>query len=120
MSLVRNTATEEGRTLGAKLAEWCDVAEPTARIKEPTLPPRCSSCAFRHGKHLANGSPGTLMNALKCVIEHEVFECHQHDRRGSPCSGWAMLVLADTSGPGQAPWGFVEGSDKPQKSETSS
>jgi hypothetical protein len=112
VTLVRNKATDEGRELGTKLAEWCDAAEPVARLAEPALPPRCKSCAFRRGDHLANGSPGTLMNALKCVMEHETFECHQHDRKGQPCSGWAMLVLADTRGPISAPWDFVAGGDK--------
>jgi hypothetical protein len=49
---------------------------------------RCSSCAFRAGDHVANGSPETLMTALKCAAEGEVFWCHEHDRA---CAAWAIM-----------------------------
>lgn len=94
VSKVRNVATDEGRILGAKLAQFCDEAEPAARLKCPELPPRCSSCAFRRGNHIPNGSPSTQMDALKCVIEGVEFGCHQPDRAGEPCSGWAMMMLS--------------------------
>lgn len=90
----RNHATEEGSQLGEKLAEFCDKAEPKARLRYPDLPPRCSSCAFRKGPHLANNSPYTQMDALKCVMEGVEFHCHQHDRNEALCSGWQMMLLA--------------------------
>lgn len=111
---VRNATTEEGHALGRELARLCDVAEPAARLKVPELLPRCYSCAFREGGHLANGSPATQMDALKCVVEHVPFYCHQHDRKDHLCSGWSMMVLAqaDDAPRGAAPWPFCEGEDR--------
>lgn len=99
--LVPNVATDEGRALGRQLARLCDGQ------LEGKPDHRCDTCAFRAGDHLANGSPGTLMNALKCAVEREVFWCHEHQR---PCAGWAaMRFPADTRA--QAPWAFVGGAD---------
>ena len=110
----RNHTTPEGRELGAQMAKWCDDAEPAARLRMPELPPRCSSCAFRAGPHLANGSPLTLMDALKCLVEGHEFQCHDVHREGSPCSGWAMFMLAnDRADFGVAPWDFTSGVDEP-------
>ena len=95
MSKVRNTTDLEAQKLGKILAEWCDDAEPLARLKMPELQPRCQSCAFRHGPHVPNGSVATVMDALKCVMEGHEFQCHQPDRKGQPCSGWAMFMLAE-------------------------
>lgn len=91
---VRNKATEEGRQLGAKMAQFCDESEPAARLKVPELPPRCNSCACRKGDHAANGSPETQMDFLKCIMEGVPFYCHEPAREGQLCSGWAMLMLA--------------------------
>lgn len=106
---VRNRATPEGRQLGERLAKWADDAEPAARLRLPDLPPRCNSCAFRAGAHTANGSPSTQMDALKCVMEGVQFNCHEPHREDSPCSGWAMLMLAK-DGPDfvTAPWPFSD------------
>jgi hypothetical protein len=105
----RNRPTDEGRQLGGHLARWCDDAEPAARQRVPELPPRCQSCAFRKGDHVANGSPTTQMDALKCVIEGVEFQCHQPDRKGRLCSGWAMLMLArDATNFGKSPWPFSD------------
>lgn len=111
----KNRDTDEGHEMGKHLARFADQAEPKARLIAPTLPPRCASCAFREGKHTANGSPATLMNAVKCWIERERFECHQPDRQGEPCSGWAMLMLADERPEaGQCDWDFIGGADRPK------
>lgn len=111
---VRNVATQDGRQLGKWMAEICDAAEPKARLKLPALPPRCASCAFRHGNHLANGSPATQMDALKCLLEGKEFQCHDVHRTDEPCSGWAMVMLsADDFSPSQAPWDFSLDSDEP-------
>ena len=112
---VRNTRSPEGAELGRLMAKWCDDAEPKARLRFPQLPPRCNSCAFREGRHLANGSPATQMDALKCVMEGSQFYCHEPSRDGAPCSGWAMFLLA-ADGPedfGEAPWDFVGGVERP-------
>lgn len=90
----RNKPTPDGQRLGHILAKWCDDAEPKARLRMPELPPRCQSCAFRQGPHVANGSPTTQMDALKCVLEGVEFLCHQPDREGHLCSGWSMMMLA--------------------------
>jgi hypothetical protein len=115
MSKTRNTASEDGRKLGKWMAEITDAAEPKARLKLPDLPPRCASCAFRHGKHVANGSPATQMDALKCVLEGVEFQCHDVHRVGEVCSGWAMNMLAqDEFKPRLAPWEFSVGTDDPK------
>lgn len=113
MNTIRNRRTPEGSEIGRKMAQWCDDAEPKARLRMPELPPRCNSCAFRAGRHLANGSPATQMDALKCVIEGVEFQCHEPGREGAPCSGWAMFMLA-ADGPddfGRVSWDFIGGTD---------
>lgn len=100
---IENEATPEGRELGRILARFCD--------QELAGKPdnRCGTCAFTAGDHLANGSPATLMTALKCAMEREPFWCHEHDR---PCAGWqAMRAPADRTV--NVPWDYVEGSDAP-------
>lgn len=105
----RNLATVEGRALGREMARFCDEAEPKARLKMPELPPRCASCAFRHGPHTANGSPETQMDAIKCLMEGVGFLCHEPARQGHPCSGWSMFMLAkDEPGFGSVSWAFSD------------
>lgn len=107
--MIRNHATAEGHELGEKLAQWADDAEPKARLRMPELPPRCSSCAFRKGKHVANGSPTTQMDALKCVFEGIEFLCHEPAREGHLCSGWSMMMLAkDDADFIRVPWSFSD------------
>jgi hypothetical protein len=109
MTTTRNRATPGGQRLGAKLAKFCDDAEPAARLRFPELPPRCNSCAFRAGSHVANGSPETQMDALKCVIEGHEFYCHEPSREGALCMGWAMMMLAkDEPSFGKVPWDFSQ------------
>jgi hypothetical protein len=114
---IRNRTTPEGQELGAILAKWCDQAEPDARLRFPELPPRCNSCAFRAGPHLANGSPETQMDALKCVMEGHEFYCHEPAREGMLCMGWAMFMLAKSGGEGfrEVPWDFIGGAERPAK-----
>ena len=109
--MIRNRTTPEGQELGSHMARFCDEAEPRARLKAPDILPRCASCAFREGPHLANGSPETQMTALKCVLEGEPFRCHDVHREGDICSGWLMLHLGGDGKTMTAPWDFVGGTD---------
>lgn len=114
MTAIRNRATSEGRELGMHLARFCDQVEPKARLRMPELPPRCNSCAFREGRHLANGSPSTQMDAFKCVMEGIPFHCHEPHRDEQLCSGWAMFMLAKNEPDFlQMPWDFSNGADHP-------
>lgn len=106
---IRNRPTPEGQELGKIMAKWCDDAEPKARLKMPELPPRCNSCACRPGPHVANGSPETQMEFLKCIMEGYEFYCHEPAREGQLCSGWAMFMLAkDDAEFVKVPWDFME------------
>ena len=109
----RNCRTDEGTELGKLMAKFCDEAEPLARLKDPELPPRCNSCAFRAGRHLANGSLFTQMDAIKSVIEGTAFYCHEPARADELCSGWVMFMLAKAIPEfGLAPWDFIGGTDR--------
>lgn len=95
--------------MGETMAKWCDDAEPKARLRLPELPPRCNSCALRSGNHLANGSPTTQTDLMKCLIEGVEFYCHEPAREGHLCSGWAMFMLAkDDAKFGSVPWEFSD------------
>ena len=110
--MMRNHTTPDGHALGEKMAKFCDDAEPKARLRFPELPPRCDSCAFKKGAHLANGSPYTQMDALKCVLEGREFYCHEHRRKDQLCSGWAMFMLAkDAPDFREMDWDFSNGAD---------
>ena len=97
-----NAATPEGRELGAQLARLCD-QEAIAKGVDG----RCDTCALRAGDHLANGSPETLMSALKCALERTPFWCHEAD---VPCRGW-LLMRADAEATVEVPWHHVAGLD---------
>jgi hypothetical protein len=102
-AIVANSATPEGRELGAHLARLCDQEAKKAGRDE-----RCSTCAFRAGEHLANGSVETLMSAVKCMAEREPFWCHEHDR---PCAGWQMMRF-DADATVAMPWDHVPGMEE--------
>ena len=68
MKIVENLRTEQGAELGRHLARFAEV-----EIEKTGVDNRCETCAFRRGDHLANGSPETLMTALKCVMERTPF-----------------------------------------------
>jgi hypothetical protein len=102
MTLIPNTTTEEGRELGRHFARLCD----REMEKRPFMRERCGTCAFREGEHLANGSPATLMTALKCAIEGKPFMCHEGDH---PCRGWAVLRATADGKSGNVPWDYAKG-----------
>jgi hypothetical protein len=97
--MIPNVATPEGRELGEHLARFCDQE---LRGKPDN---RCSTCAFRCGDHVANGSPKTLLDALKAALERTPFWCHEADRA---CAGWAALC-ARKGTELSVPWDFSVG-----------
>lgn len=99
---IPNRPTPEGRELGRCLARFAEQA--LHELAQTGIPDaRCHTCAFRLGT-VPNGCPTTLMDALKCVMEHTPFDCHE---AATPCFGWlAMLAASPESPPAQAPWGF--------------
>lgn len=106
MTAAENRATDEGRALGAHLARFADIEASKFGRDD-----RCSTCAFRAGDHIANGSPETLMTALKCVMEREVFWCHEHAR---PCAGYQLLKVGKGATI-EMPWDAIDGFDVVQK-----
>ena len=89
--------------MGKELARLCDTA-----AVEQGRDGRCNTCAFRAGDHLANGSPETLMTALKSAAERTPFWCHESDR---PCQGW-LLMRWPAGETVQMPWEHVTGADE--------
>ena len=67
---------------------------------------------------MANGSPETQMDALKCVMEGVEFLCHEPARKGAVCSGWAIMVLARGRGLlVSCPWEFSDGAESLREGE---
>ncbi len=107
----RNRVTPEGTELGRHMARLiAPVIERLEREGEPDE--RCNSCAFRLGT-VPNGCPQTQMDALKAVMEHTPFLCHQSPKvKGKYtklCHGWyAARVESRERGllPIVCPWEF--------------
>lgn len=79
---IPNYVTPEGKELGAQLTRFYLGA------LGDRLDKRCYDCAFRPGT-LANGSPFTTMDVLKCLVEEESdFNCHI---REGLCAGFEVL-----------------------------
>lgn len=99
----KGRVTPESRELGQHIARMADKA--AARLESEGEPDeRCASCAFRSGT-APNQCADTLMDALKCIVEHEPFYCHV--KKGWPCHGWFAAAVA-TKGmpPVAAPWPY--------------
>jgi hypothetical protein len=96
---VINLPTPAGSLLGRHLARLCDQAEAEQRKTFPDQHPRCHDCAFRKGTR-PNGCEGTLMDAIKCVVEQRPFLCHvglKNDEEPEPdnerlCRGWLIMI----------------------------
>lgn len=107
--LKRNKPEAVGYELGAHLARFADQAEAALRARGVQVPERCSTCAFRAGT-TPNGCVTSVMDALKCAIEHEPFLCHHDKEHRTPCAGW-LAWMADSgryAKPGVAPWPFSD------------
>jgi hypothetical protein len=100
-----NRVTPEGWLLGKEVARICDIEAARQGRDE-----RCGTCAFRAGDHLANGSPETLMSAVKSAAERTPFWCHERDR---PCGGW-QLMRVDAGKEVEVPWDHVDGAEMPE------
>jgi hypothetical protein len=106
-----NRPTPEGRLIGKELARLTDQAEPGVLAKFPDHARRCNSCAFT-ANTLPNGCLPTVMDALKCVMEGEIFYCHQpkpgpDGRPTTPCAGWMMALDAvGNKKPIPTPWPY--------------
>jgi hypothetical protein len=98
-----NVTTPEGRALGVEIARLAD-----REALDSGRDGRCATCAFRAGDHLANGSPETLMSAIKCIAEREPFWCHEEDK---PCAGWSLMrfPVGETV---PLPWDYIGGADE--------
>lgn len=75
---ISNRTTNEGREFDKHLARFCE-GELVGNEDN-----RCATCVFRAGVHFANGSPETLITALKGMMERDAFRCHKRD---PPCAG---------------------------------
>lgn len=103
-----NGRSVAGAQLGDMLARFFEreLSDQPNEIRE-----RCSTCAFRPGT-LPNQSAGTLMNALKCVVERDPFFCHEKGREGCHCVGYDVMTKKK-SAPGKAFWDFIPAGERP-------
>lgn len=107
--LKRNRPEPAGYKLGAELARFATDGEVRLAAQGVDVPERCSTCAFRVGT-LPNGCVTSVMDAMKCMIEHEPFLCHHDKAQRTPCAGF-LAIMADAgpeSQPGIAPWPFSD------------
>lgn len=92
----------EAAELGRVLARLCDEEEAEQLERFPNLQPRCSDCAFREGT-LPNRCEDPLFDAIKCVVDNNIFYCHKGLKDGQPkrpCAGF--MLLASNGRPRQA------------------
>lgn len=104
-TLVPNRPDPAGYALGEHLARFADQATESLRAQGVEVPERCASCAFRAGT-IPNGCVSTVMDATKCLIEHEPFVCHHDKTQRTLCAGY-LAIMADEGPdkkPGKAPW----------------
>jgi hypothetical protein len=113
MTIVRNSPTPEGRSLGAELARLVEAGIQKIWKEDGQPDDRCASCAFRAGT-LPNGSPVTTMDALKAAMEGSPFLCHMEKPPTKPCHGWYAARVALDGATRTMPWDF---STDPEKAE---
>jgi hypothetical protein len=110
--MIRNHRTMEGAMLGKEHARLYST-ELAKRAKSGEMDERCATCAFRPGT-VANGSPTTQMDVVKCIMEKVRFTCHHHGREGVICHGYELMKKPEGTPAKKMPWGF---SDEPEVKE---
>ena len=107
----RNRPTLEGRELGGHFARFADAEDAAMRARAGAAPERCGTCAFRGGT-IPNGCGGTLLDALRCILEDTPFYCHERPHQGERlCGGYLLLRDGEAQ---KAPWDHwftTDGSD---------
>lgn len=78
--------TLEGKKIGKETARMANfmVKQLEAKGIEDQ---RCKTCAFREGT-VPNGCLQTQADVMKCVIEGNIFLCHQNLKTPAPCFGY--------------------------------
>lgn len=106
-----NRVTPEGKRCGEYVSRMTDIEVGKLIANgEWTKDERCASCAFRHGT-VPNGCPQTQLDAVKCVLEKQTFNCHVA-RDGMEagvhtCMGWFAAMQAVKDKPAApCPWPF--------------
>lgn len=101
---IRNLPSKSGEVLGAELARLTELALADLRKQFPKHQEPCGTCAFRRGT-VPNRCAPTVMDAIKCVMEHRDFLCHE--TKGQLCCGYmiAMRTVMDKP-PIKVPWDF--------------
>lgn len=84
---IRNHRTQDGKALGKEHSRFY---EQELSKRPRTLDGRCATCAFRPDT-LANGSPQTQMDVVKCIMERVPFHCHEQGREDTLCHGYELL-----------------------------
>lgn len=111
MSQVPNRVSPEGKFMGERLSRLTDIEVGKLIAQgEWKEDERCASCAFRYGT-VPNGCAQTQLDALKCVVEHQPFNCHVPKGNLKACEhtcmGWfAAMQVAKKRPAVKAPWEF--------------
>ena len=117
--MIPNRPTPDGYALGAEIARMADAAEAATKAKFPNARERCKTYAFRKGT-FPNGCESTVMDAMKAVLEFDVFYCHEkpHDEAPQvPCAGWfsALSMLGPDAKAKKCPWEYSYVDDDPRE-----
>lgn len=98
----RNLPTPEGEELGVEIARMTDAE--FAKPENADMPKRCRTCAFSAGT-VPNRCAGTVMDALKALMEKTEFQCHETP---GICAGYAVSAKAAANVPIiPAPWPWL-------------
>lgn len=84
--------TPEGKAIGEQVARLTETMVNELEQKGIS-DQRCKTCAFRQGT-VPNGCIQTQADALKCVMEGNLFICHQNLKNPTPCFGYMAARAA--------------------------
>jgi hypothetical protein len=102
--MIRNLPSPEGAAMGRHVARFVAAALAKRKKRYPNHKEPCGTCAFRLGT-VANRCAATQMDALKCLIEGNQFDCHEKKNEGCVCVGYFLLAEQTTlRSVGKAPW----------------